>query len=175
MLPTIPELKLRDDRPASDFPRHALPSKPDAAARVGDRLVMLQCSQPEQRCTESLRLALLACLEGVHTLHPITPERGFFGNLWQLCQNAGLALMLDSHVLPDTLGETVAPQVLPPPEARQQPDWQPENDPPLPDTLLVSCNTDTLTEVISLCLQQGLDQVQVIGMFVSGEVGIEVV
>jgi hypothetical protein len=174
MLPTIPELKLGDDRPASDFPRHTLPSKPDAAARVGDRLVFLQCSQPEQRCSESLRLALLSCLEGVHTLHPLQPELGFFGNLWQLCQNAGLALMLDSEALPAFLG-SVPPQALPPAAARHIPDWQAENDPPLPDALLVSCTADTLTEVLSLCLQQGLDQVQVIGMFASGEVGIEVV
>jgi selenide,water dikinase len=47
-------------------------------------------------------------------------------------------------------------------------------DPQTSGGLLVSCTPDTVTEVLSIFLQQGFSHVSVIGEVVEGEPGIEV-
>jgi selenide,water dikinase len=48
-------------------------------------------------------------------------------------------------------------------------------DPQTSGGLLVSCSPDTVTEVLSIFLQQGFTHVSVIGELVEGDVGIDVV
>lgn len=169
MLPAIPELILTDSRPESRFPLHPLPGKPDTAAQPGDRLVLILCHLQDGSCAQQVHPSLLACLDGVHVLHPLTPPAGLLAHLESLCHHAGLGLMLDSEHLPANF----------PLPSRPLPcrldAVAPEDDPILPGALLVSCAPDTLTEVLSLFLQQGFDQIQVIGIFSAGETVIEIV
>lgn len=169
MLPAIPELILTDSRPESRFPVHPLPGKPDTAAQPGDRLVLIQCHLQDGSCVQQVRTALLACLDGVHVLHPLTTPHGLLAHLETLCHHAGLGLMLDSEHLPEgfPLPDCPLPCRL---DA-----VVPARDLPLPGALLVSCTADTLTEVLSLFLQQGFDQIQIIGMFADGDAVIEIV
>lgn len=124
---------------------------------------------------------ILACLNGVHAMVPVGAQ-GFLGALWSICQAAGLraSLQLDHMpVLPSAmalaergLAETgwhwarrdadhcwLAPsgQTL----ARA---WQGVLS--VPDdsgSLLVSCDQEAVTEVLSLFLQQDFNHAAVIG------------
>lgn len=128
---------------------------------------------------ESARL--LACLSGVHAMVALGGQ-GFLGTLWSVCQAAGLraSLQLDHMpVLPSALalaeGGVAAAEWrwakqdaghcwLAPAGEPLGRGWQgtlsiPENS----GSLLVSCAPETVTEVLSLFLQQDFNHAAVIG------------
>lgn len=133
---------------------------------------------------------LLACLDGVHAVTDVTGF-GVLGHLAEICKGSGVAARLsfaDVPLLPRVvefvdsgfktgasgrnwdsygglvslgkgLGETARTLL---------------TDPQTSGGLLVSCAPESVTEVLSLFLQQGFTHVSVIGEILAGEPAIEV-
>ncbi|WP_412479413.1 selenide, water dikinase SelD [Azonexus sp. IMCC34839] len=133
---------------------------------------------------------LLACLDGVHALTDVTGF-GLLGHLLEICRASQVRAQVkfaDLPLLPrarefaeaghitgasgrnwasyghdvtlaDGLGDTARALL---------------TDPQTSGGLLVSCTPDTVTEVLSLFLQQGFTHVSVIGEVGEGPVGVEV-
>ena len=134
---------------------------------------------------------LLACLDGVHALTDIG-GCGLLGHLLDFCRNSALRARLEFAAVPllPKVGEfalgnepggviehnwasyggavSLAPGL----------DGQARSllaDPQTSGGLLVSCTPETVTEVLSIFLQQGFAHVSVIGELGAGEPGVEVV
>jgi selenide,water dikinase len=145
---------------------------------------------------------MLACLDGVHAVTDVTGF-GLAGHLLEVCQGSGLRATVryaDLPVLPHarelieagfqtgasarnwtSYGDRVAINATTI-ETKAGPRVGPENtaktlltDPQTSGGLLVACAPDTVTEVLSLFLQQGFSHVSVIGEVAEGEPGIDVV
>src|SRR5574343_51557 len=134
---------------------------------------------------------MLACLDGVHAVTDVTGF-GLAGHLMEVCRGSGVRATVDLADLP------VLPRARELIEAGFQTgasarNWTsygdrmainaavgPENtaktlltDPQTSGGLLVACSPDTVTEVLSLFLQQGFSHVSVIGEITEGEPGID--
>ena len=145
---------------------------------------------------------MLACLDGVHAVTDVTGF-GLAGHLLEVCQGSGLRATVRYADLPvlhharelieagfqtgasarnwTSYGDRVAINAMTI-ETKAGPRVGPENtaktlltDPQTSGGLLVACAPDTVTEVLSLFLQQGFSQVSVIGEVAEGEPGIDVV
>ncbi|MCL2524080.1 MAG: selenide, water dikinase SelD [Betaproteobacteria bacterium] len=133
---------------------------------------------------------VLACLDGVHAMTDVTGF-GLLGHLAEICKGSGVAARLrfaDVPLLPraaelagagfvtgasarnwasyghlvrlaDNLGDSARTLL---------------TDPQTSGGLLVSCAPESVTEVLSIFLQQDFTHVSVIGEIVEGEAGIEV-
>ena len=133
---------------------------------------------------------VLACLDGVHAITDVTGF-GLLGHLMEVCKGSAVRAKLDYSALPllsratefaDTGYVTGA-------SARN---WASYGeavqlaaglgdsakallaDPQTSGGLLVSCTPETVTEVLSIFLQQGFSHVSVIGEVLEGEPAIEV-
>jgi selenide,water dikinase len=134
---------------------------------------------------------VLACLDGVHALTDIG-GCGLLGHLLDLCTASGLRAAVDFAAVP------LLPKLLEFARAGHVADLVERNwagygeavklimpdaelaravlaDPQTSGGLLVSCAPDTVTEVLSIFLQQGFAHVSVIGELTEGEPGIDVV
>lgn len=131
---------------------------------------------------------LLACLDGVHAMTEVG-DGGLLGSLHALCERSALAARIRLADLPQlphlrslfdagfSAGlaglnwQAFAPKIGDAgsldPYARAL-----LADPQISGGLLVSCTADTVTEVLSICLQQGFAQVSVIGELAVGEPAI---
>ncbi len=127
---------------------------------------------------------LLACLEGVHAVTDVTGF-GLLGHLLEICKGSGVAARLDFASLPflphaidlaregnvtgasgrnwASYGERIA-CAAPLGEAERAL----LTDPQTSGGLLVSCSPETVTEVLSIFLQQGFSHVSVVGEIVEG-------
>ncbi|HZX33704.1 MAG TPA: selenide, water dikinase SelD, partial [Rhodocyclaceae bacterium] len=128
---------------------------------------------------------MLSCLDGVHALTDVTGF-GLLGHLLEICKGSGVSAQVDFAGLP------ILPQALPLAETGnvtgasnrnwasygERVDLAPHlgdverallTDPQTSGGLLVSCSPDTVTEVLSIFLQQGFAHVSVIGEVVDGE------
>jgi selenide,water dikinase len=133
---------------------------------------------------------LLACLDGVHALTDVTGF-GLLGHLQEVCQGSQLRARLhftDLPFLPRAQELAAAGHIT----GASGRNWASYGDkielaPSLTETqralltdpqtsggLLVSCAPDTVTEVLSIFLQQGFEHVSVIGELLAGEAGIAV-
>jgi selenide,water dikinase len=134
---------------------------------------------------------MLACLDGVHAVTDVTGF-GLAGHLLEVCQGSGVRATVhyaDLPVLPHarelieagfqtgasarnwaSYGERVNATVTP-----ENPAKTLLTDPQTSGGLLVACSPDSVTEVLSLFLQQGFPHVSVIGEVAAGEPGIDVV
>lgn len=134
---------------------------------------------------------VLACLDGVHALTDIG-GCGLLGHLLDLCKGSGLRARLEFSsvpLLPKLLelaqgghvadlvernwaayGDAVSLAATAPPAARAL-----LGEPQTSGGLLVSCAPNTVTEVLSIFLQQGFAHVSVIGGLAEGEPGVDVV
>lgn len=133
---------------------------------------------------------VLACLDGVHAVTDVTGF-GLLGHLMEVCKGSGVRAKLDFSALPlmtramefadagyvtgasgrnwasyganvkltEHLGDTHRVLL---------------TDPQTSGGLLVSCRPDTVTEVLSVFLQQGFSHVSVIGEVLEGDPGIDV-
>lgn len=133
---------------------------------------------------------VLACLDGVHALTDIG-GCGLLGHLLDLCKGSGLRARLDFAAVPllpnladfarnghvadlvernwAAYGDAVS---LSGPSAEIARTLL--ADPQTSGGLLVSCAPDTVTEVLSIFLQQGFSHVSVIGELLAGEAGVDV-
>ena len=134
---------------------------------------------------------VLGCLDGVHAVTDVTGF-GLLGHLMEVCKGSALRARLDYSDLPflSRARELADAGYITGASARN---WDslkdrvvfaPEfgaieqallTDPQTSGGLLVSCSPDTVTEVLSIFLQQGFTHVSVIGELVEGDVGIDVV
>ncbi|TXG99666.1 MAG: selenide, water dikinase SelD [Rhodocyclaceae bacterium] len=136
---------------------------------------------------------MLACLDGVHAVTDVTGF-GLAGHLNEVCQGSGVRATVryaDLPVLPrarelieagfqtgasarnwTSYGDRVAINAAVGPENTAKTLL---TDPQTSGGLLVACSPDTVTEVLSLFLQQGFSHVSVIGEIAEGEPGIDVV
>lgn len=128
---------------------------------------------------------MLSCLDGVHALTDVTGF-GLLGHLLEICKGSGVSAQVDFAGLP------ILPQALPLAETGnitgasnrnwasygERVDLAPHlgdverallTDPQTSGGLLVSCSPDTVTEVLSIFLQQGFANVSVVGEVVEGE------
>lgn len=133
---------------------------------------------------------VLACLEGVHAMTDVTGF-GLLGHLLEVCKGSGLRAQVnfaDLPMLPKAMEFARHGQVT----GASGRNWSsygeavtlgaglgdPERalltDPQTSGGLLVSCSPETVTEVLSIFLQQGFSHVSVIGEMGEGEAGIEV-
>jgi selenide,water dikinase len=134
---------------------------------------------------------VLACLDGVHALTDIGGS-GLLGHLLDVCQASGLRAKVDFAALPllpkvvDFASGTPVAEIA----ARN---WAGYGgavclanhltdgqrgllaDPQTSGGLLVSCTPETVTEVLSIFLQQGFPHVSVIGELGEGISGVDVV
>lgn len=134
----------------------------------------------EDRAQGADSARLLACLDGVHAILPLD-GRGFLGAIFSLCQQSGLraSLRLDHMpLLPSALAlaeSGVATDAWHWPENAAH-CWYAPDGQPLPQGwqgvlsapeagggLLVSCSPESLTEVLSLFLQQDFKHAALIG------------
>lgn len=128
---------------------------------------------------------MLACLDGVHALTDVTGF-GLLGHLLEVCRGSGVGARLDFASLPllpqamllardgfvtgasrrnwASYGGSVdlAPQL-------GEAERMLLSDPQTSGGLLVSCTAETVTEVLSIFLQQGFSHVSVIGEVTAGE------
>ena len=133
---------------------------------------------------------VLACLDGVHAVTDVTGF-GLLGHLMEVCKGSGVQAQVDFSALPllsralefadagyvtgasgrnwASYGEAVQ-------LATGLGDIEKAllTDPQTSGGLLVSCTPDTVTEVLSIFLQQGFSHVSVIGEIVAGEPAIVV-
>jgi len=133
---------------------------------------------------------VLACLDGVHAVTDVTGF-GLLGHLMEVCKGSGVRAKLDFSALP-LLSHALAfadAGYVTGASARNWASYGESvhlaaglgdnerallSDPQTSGGLLVSCTPDTVTEVLSIFLQQGFSHVSVIGEVVEGEAGIEV-
>lgn len=133
---------------------------------------------------------VLACLDGVHAVTDVTGF-GVLGHLMEVCKGSGLRAKLNFSALPlmtramefadagyvtgasgrnwASYGDNVSLA-----ESLGENHRALLTDPQTSGGLLVSCAPDTVTEVLSVFLQQGFSHVSVIGEMVEGEMGIDV-
>jgi selenide,water dikinase len=134
---------------------------------------------------------LLACLDGVHALTDVTGF-GLLGHLMEVCKGSGLRAKVDFSDLP-LLGKAMDFARAGHVTGASGRNWASYGagvqlaphlgdaeralltDPQTSGGLLVSCTPETVTEVLSIFLQQGFGQVSLIGEVVEGAPGIEVV
>jgi len=134
---------------------------------------------------------VLACLDGVHAITDVTGF-GLLGHLLEVCKGSGLRATLRSADVP-LLGrarEFVEAGHVTGASARNWASYGAGvtlaagvddiakallTDPQTSGGLLVSCSPDTVTEVLSVFLQQGFSHVSVIGEVGEGEPGIDVI
>jgi selenide,water dikinase len=131
------------------------------------------------------------CLDGVHAMTDVTGF-GLAGHLLEVCQGSGVRATVryaDLPLLPHarelieagfqtgasarnwaSYGDRVNATVGPEKEAKTL-----LSDPQTSGGLLVACSPETVTEVLSLFLQQGFSHVSVIGELGDGEPGIDVI
>ena len=134
---------------------------------------------------------MLACLEGVNALTDVTGF-GLAGHLMEICRGSAVRARIDYDCLPflPRTRELLKAGCLTGASARN---WSAYgeavrlaqgieetaqtllSDPQTSGGLLVSCTPETVTEVLSLFLQQGFSHVSVIGELAEGEPGIDVV
>ncbi|MDD2664719.1 MAG: selenide, water dikinase SelD [Dechloromonas sp.] len=134
---------------------------------------------------------MLACLDGVHAVTDVTGF-GLLGHLMEICRGSGVRARVDLAALPllprarelaeagcrtgasgrnwDSYGAAVRLG-----EGVGDVERTLLTDPQTSGGLLVSCSPDSVTEVLSLFLQQGFEHVSVIGEIGDGEAGIDVV
>ncbi len=133
---------------------------------------------------------VLACLDGVHAVTDVTGF-GLLGHLMEICKGSGVRAHLryaDIPLLPRA-SELVGTGFMTGASSRN---WSSYGegvqlgdglehvaktlmtDPQTSGGLLVSCAPDTVTEVLSIFLQQGFSHVSVIGEVLEGAVGIDV-
>ncbi len=133
---------------------------------------------------------VLACLDGVHAVTDVTGF-GLLGHLIGVCRRSGVGARVRFGALPllaqalafaeagyvggasrrnwGSLGEDVTLA-----EGIGSKERAVLTDPQTSGGLLVSCSPDTVTEVLSVFLQQGFSHVSVIGEVVEGRPSIEV-
>jgi selenide,water dikinase len=133
---------------------------------------------------------VLACLDGVHAITDVTGF-GVLGHLTEICKGSGVAARLNFADLPllPRAAELVAAGFLTGASSRN---WASYGhlvrlagplgdnartlltDPQTSGGLLVACAPESVTDVLSIFLQQGFPHVSVIGEIVAGEPGIDV-
>lgn len=133
---------------------------------------------------------VLACLDGVHAVTDVTGF-GLLGHLMEMCKGSQLRARLDFADIPllPRAVEFVESGYITGASARN---WESYGgavqltagldqaakalltDPQTSGGLLVSCAPDTVTEVLSIFLQQGFSHVSVIGEVLEAEPGIDV-
>jgi selenide,water dikinase len=133
---------------------------------------------------------MLACLEGVHAVTDVTGF-GLLGHLMEVCKGSGVAARVDYKAMPllprarefaeqgcvtgasgrnwASYGDGVRLG-----EGLGDVERNLLTDPQTSGGLLVACSPETVTEVLSLFLQQGFSHVSVVGEIVEGEPGIDV-
>ncbi len=134
---------------------------------------------------------MLACLDGVHAITDVTGF-GLAGHLLEVCKGSSVRAKVNFDDLPllPRAREFVDAGYVTGASGRN---WNSYGagvhlaaslgegarslvtDPQTSGGLLVSCTPDTVTEVLSLFLQQGFSHVSVIGEITDGEPGIEIV
>ncbi len=134
---------------------------------------------------------LLACLDGVHAVTDVTGF-GLLGHLLEICKGSGLRATVNYHDLPllPRAREFVENGLVTGASGRNWESYGKDvnlavdldaaaktllTDPQTSGGLLVSCAPDTVTEVLSLFLQQGFGHVSVIGEMAEGRPGIAVI
>jgi selenide,water dikinase len=133
---------------------------------------------------------VLACLDGVHAVTDVTGF-GLLGHLMEVCKGSAVRATVDFSALP-LLGHALEFANAGHVTGASARNWASYGDavqlaaglgdseralltdPQTSGGLLVSCTPDTVTEVLSIFLQQGFSHVSVIGEVVEGEPGIEV-
>jgi selenide,water dikinase len=133
---------------------------------------------------------VLACLDGVHAVTDVTGF-GLLGHLMEVCKGSAVRATVDFSALP-LLGHALEFANAGHVTGASARNWASYGDavqlaaglgdseralltdPQTSGGLLVSCMPDTVTEVLSIFLQQGFSHVSVIGEVVEGEPGIEV-
>ncbi|HSG21989.1 MAG TPA: selenide, water dikinase SelD [Azonexus sp.] len=133
---------------------------------------------------------VLACLDGVHAVTDVTGF-GLFGHLMEMCKGSQLRARLDFADIPlmPRAIEFVESGYITGASARN---WESYGeriqlasgvdhtaktlltDPQTSGGLLVACAPDTVTEVLSIFLQQGFSHVSVIGEMLEGEPAVNV-
>lgn len=134
---------------------------------------------------------VLACLDGVHAVTDVTGF-GLLGHLLEVARGSRLRAVLklaDVPLLPKAMEFASAGHVT----GASGRNWASYGefirmaprfsgveralltDPQTSGGLLVSCAPDTVTEVLSIFLQQGFNHVSVVGEMVAGEPGIDVI
>ena len=133
---------------------------------------------------------VLACLDGVHAITDVTGF-GLLGHLMEVCKGSGVRAKLEYSALPllSRATEFADAGYVTGASARN---WASYGeavqlaaglgdsakallaDPQTSGGLLVSCTPETVTEVLSIFLQQGFSHVSVIGEVLEGEPAIEV-
>jgi len=134
---------------------------------------------------------VLACLDGVHAVTDVTGF-GLLGHLMEMCKGSGLRALVNYADLPllSRAREFVDVGYATGASGRNWTSYGDRvhmaehldatartllTDPQTSGGLLVSCAPDTVTEVLSVFLQQGFSHVSVIGELGEGEYGIDVV
>ena len=133
----------------------------------------------------------LACLEGVHALTDVTGF-GLAGHLLEICKASGVSARLDFEALPilpnvleyarDGLVTGASTRNLQSYGERLELDarfGEAERlllaDPQTSGGLLVACASETVTEVLSIFLQQGFERASVVGEITEGAATLSVV
>ena len=133
---------------------------------------------------------VLACLDGVHAVTDVTGF-GLLGHLMEVCKGSGVRAQVDFSALPllNRVLEFADAGYVTGASARNWASYGEAvqlaaglgdiekalmTDPQTSGGLLVSCTPDTVTEVLSIFLQQGFSHVSVIGEIVAGEPAIVV-
>ena len=126
----------------------------------------------------------LACLDGVHAVTDVTGF-GLAGHLLEICKASGVAASLDFNalpLLPNVLDYARAGHVtgastrnlqsygtlLTLADRLGEPERMLLADPQTSGGLLVSCSPETVTEVLSIFLQQGFERASVVGEVIEG-------
>ncbi len=134
---------------------------------------------------------LLSCLDGVHAVTDVGGS-GLLGNLLEICQGSALRATLRAAALPvlPRVREFTAAGCITGASDRNWASYGGRvrlgegvgeteravlTDPQASGGLLVSCRPDTVTEILSLFLQQGFGHVSIIGELGVGTPGIDVV
>ena len=132
----------------------------------------------------------LACLDGVHAVTDVTGF-GLAGHLLEICKASGVAAKLDFAalpLLPNVLDYARAGYVtgastrnlqsygtlLTLADHLGEPERMLLADPQTSGGLLVSCSPETVTEVLSIFLQQGFERASVVGEVIEGMPGVTV-
>ena len=155
---------------------------------------LLHQSDYEQMIASTTQLntpgPMLACLDGVHAVTDVTGF-GLLGHLLEVCRGSNLAARLDYASIPllARAHEFAAAGHVTGASGRNWTSYGDGvrlgtgigdverallTDPQTSGGLLVSCTPDTVTEVLSLFLQQGFTHVSVIGEMVEGAPQVDV-
>ena len=133
---------------------------------------------------------LLGCLDGVHAVTDVTGF-GLLGHLMEVCKGSGLRAQLDYSSLPllPRAREFAESGYITGASGRNWTSLAQNvklgagigdveralmTDPQTSGGLLVSCSPESMTEVLSIFLQQGFSHVSVIGELTAGEFGVDV-